>query len=488
MMLDAHVISDLSRALRESRIRSIYGAKVDADNVFSKSEEIMAVAERAVAGGVSVAIAESHTWSIVEPASPLQDRCTDIAHYHFDEATGTTVDDTSQNGNDLTLTGCTWGTGKWGACLTLNGTSDYASVTALSAEPLRNYLYVSAWVNPSSVTGTRPICKLTNRVLLYLDAGMLKCQIIDGVTTYTVSSGRNLTAGTWQFVTLQFLDGQVFLGVGDLVYKTTIACTTYASEFPAEGLALTVGYDGTNFFAGDIDELVVDASVRVMDDVPPVSRIMGSNDVIMWPFKENSGTSVASPRLLGDTLTLSGGTWVAGQTRYAVQFDGFDDYGYCIPVAETFTGRTLSVEVGVKFAANDVTVPILTQAGGLNLSYDGAGGIVAALGGVTNPSTVIGQLTPTVGAWYNLCIVYGDGYKELWVNGQKFGEIACTGTAVMPAVPLYLAKSGTTYGAITVDRVRVYRARLKPYYRGCRYFMPGENGFTSLDDWIIYPA
>ncbi len=486
-MLNANVMSDMKKAIREGRARSTFGTAVSVDDVFSDPSQLQEIIDAMNRGGASpTSLAQTHTWSVVEPSAPLATMVTTIAHYALDEASGTSGADASQNGNDITVSGAAWASGKFDGCLTFDGSNDQASVTAVSAEPLRNYLYVSCWINPSSVTGTRPICKLADRFVLYLNAGVVTCQIIDGSTTYTVASGLTAVTGSWQFVTLQYIDGAVYLALGDLVYKETIAAVRFAEEYPAAGKALTIAYDGTNFYAGSIDELLIEANVRVMDDWPVVDDASMMNDIAFWPFAENTGTAIFSGSLLGPQMTMVGGTWTTGKTRYAVAFDGSNDYASCTPSAETFTGHKLSIEVGIKFGV-DAACPILTQAGGLNIAYNGAGGITAALSGVSNPNSILGTLTVDTAVFYNLTVVYDGTMKELWINGQKYGEVAATGTAVMPAVEMFLARDGASYGNCTIDRVRIYRARLRPFYRAIKYFTPGINGFQSNDEWMVQP-
>ena len=246
---------------------------------------------------------------------------------------------------------------------------------------------------------------------------------------------------------------------------------------------IKIGSDGENFFSGSIDEFVMDANVRVLDDFPIVKDVSGPNDTIFWPFAENTGNYVFSGRILGETLELHGGTWTTGRTRYGVSFDGVDDYGVCTPAAESFAGRTLSVEVGIKFLSDEAT-PIITQLDGINISYDGNGGILAALGGVTNPTSVVGRLTAQ-NEWTNVCIVYDGSQKELWVNGQKTGVVASTGTASLTANPLYVATDETNYGNVVIDRIRIYRGRLRPYTRTVKRFMPGQSSFAANADWIM---
>lgn len=49
--------------------------------------------------------------------------------WHFKENTGVTVADTSGNAHDITLTGGTWGAGKYGDGILLNGSTEYGTIT-----------------------------------------------------------------------------------------------------------------------------------------------------------------------------------------------------------------------------------------------------------------------------------------------------------------------------------------------------------------------
>jgi len=52
-----------------------------------------------------------------------------VGHWRFDEGTGATAYDDSDNNNDGTITGATWSTsGKFGKCLSFDGTGDYVTI------------------------------------------------------------------------------------------------------------------------------------------------------------------------------------------------------------------------------------------------------------------------------------------------------------------------------------------------------------------------
>jgi O-glycosyl hydrolase len=78
-----------------------------------------------------------------------------IAHWKFDEGSGTTAQDSSGKGNTGTISGvAAWTTGKFGNALSFDGTNDYVSVNNIAALEGIGILTVSAWAkSPDWTTG-----------------------------------------------------------------------------------------------------------------------------------------------------------------------------------------------------------------------------------------------------------------------------------------------------------------------------------------------
>src|SRR5271157_4438861 len=86
----------------------------------------------------------------------LEDRtapATLVAAYSFNEGTGTTVTDTSGNGNNGTIANATWTTsGKYGDALVFNGTNALLTIPDATSLHLTTGMTQEAWVNPSTIT------------------------------------------------------------------------------------------------------------------------------------------------------------------------------------------------------------------------------------------------------------------------------------------------------------------------------------------------
>src|SRR5207245_941912 len=75
-----------------------------------------------------------------------------VAAYSFNEGTGTTVADSSGNGNAGTLSGTTWTNGgKYGRALVFNGTSARVTINNSASLQLTTGMTLEAWVKPSTV-------------------------------------------------------------------------------------------------------------------------------------------------------------------------------------------------------------------------------------------------------------------------------------------------------------------------------------------------
>jgi hypothetical protein len=76
-----------------------------------------------------------------------------VAAYSFDEGSGSTVTDSSGNGNTGTVSGATWtGAGKYGGALSFNGTNARINVPNSASLQLSSGMTLEAWVNPSTVS------------------------------------------------------------------------------------------------------------------------------------------------------------------------------------------------------------------------------------------------------------------------------------------------------------------------------------------------
>jgi hypothetical protein len=72
----------------------------------------------------------------------------------MNEGSGTGVGDFSGQNNTGTGSGIGWANGKYGTALSFNGSSSMVTVAHAASLRLTTGMTLSAWVNPTTVTGT----------------------------------------------------------------------------------------------------------------------------------------------------------------------------------------------------------------------------------------------------------------------------------------------------------------------------------------------
>lgn len=130
-----------------------------------------------------------------------------IAHWRFDENTGTTAVDSSNGLNGTLVNGAAWNTGQLNAAVDLDGSDDYVSVPNTSRLSLSGQVTITAWIRPDIQTGTRTILIKGNYFLLKQTNYHLRAvgtEIVFGhsnLVDRTVSTtGANIASGRWHHV------------------------------------------------------------------------------------------------------------------------------------------------------------------------------------------------------------------------------------------------------------------------------------------------
>ena len=189
-----------------------------------------------------------------------------VAAYGFEEASGTSVNDGSGNGNTGAVNAATWATGKYGGALSFNGSSSYVDLGNPSALNLTGSMTLSAWV---MATSTPPddgqiIAKSDN-----VSGWQLKTTADTGVETFGVAVSPDGTShvqrysqtvralNTWYYVagvynaSAQTLD----IYVNGALDNGTLKGTVPASQFDSSVNVNIGARSGGFYFNGLIDEV-----------------------------------------------------------------------------------------------------------------------------------------------------------------------------------------------------------------------------------------
>jgi hypothetical protein len=169
-------------------------------------------------------------------------------------ADGNALDSVDSNNGTL-INGVTFGTGQFGQAFSLNVTNQYVDIPDSNSLDITNALTISAWINPTTVTSSRIVDKIT--------VGVTDGYLLDilGGSLRMIAGSRLLSGGTVATNTFQNVAG-VYAGQFMRLYinGVQVASNDFGSiaPIPTNNRSLKIGVDSTgngNLFSGLIDEV-----------------------------------------------------------------------------------------------------------------------------------------------------------------------------------------------------------------------------------------
>ena len=237
-----------------------------------------------------------------------------VAAYGFNEGTGTTVTDSSGNGNNGTITNATWTTaGKYGDALSFNGTNAMVTIPNAASLDLTTGMTLEAWVNPSVVSNAwrDVIYKGNDNYMLSATdyaSGVPAAGATLGSADVFTPGKSVLATSTWTFLTETYNGSALDLYVnGTLVSSLAQTGNIVTSTNP-----LQIGGDSIygQFFQGLIDE------VRVYNQALTQSQIQTDmNTPITPPQPPTAPTNLTASAVSTNQINLS---WTASTANVPI--------------------------------------------------------------------------------------------------------------------------------------------------------------------------
>jgi hypothetical protein len=187
-----------------------------------------------------------------------------VAWYKFDETTGTSAADASGNGNPATLVnGPTWGTGKAGNAVSLDGSNDYVSLPTGSLSSLSDFT-LATWVYLDTTGNWRRIFDFgsSTTVNMFLTPQSSSGAIRFAITT-SGSSGEQrlngtaaLATGTWKHVavTLSGSTGTLYVDGVQVGQNTSLTLKPSSLGSTTNNWIGRSQYSGDAYLDGQIDQ------------------------------------------------------------------------------------------------------------------------------------------------------------------------------------------------------------------------------------------
>ncbi len=432
-----------------------------------------------------------------------------VAHWKLDEGYGTTANDSSINGNSLTLSSATaaWtNAGKFGKAWNGDGAlymsrADDADFDFTAVEDFA----ISGWVKSDSASNPGATEYVVNKAnattagyAVYFNTSGNLCFGIDDDTTWgpdiASCSTTDLYDATWHhFSAMRDYSGtlKTFIYV-DGISRDNDTDSTSATF--ANSLSLYVGdRDGTNNgdeFTGDIDEVKIyrgaltPAEIKI-DYNRGQSLVLGSVSnnstyapnaanqeycvpgdstscaapVGEWRLDERTGSTVndTSGNGYSGTLTL-GPSWTKGKIGAALNFDGSDDYVDFGTAAglDLTSSMTFSAWINSSSFASQQRVFQRRGAGGYGFTILNSTTIRFTQFGVVDKDITVSALSANT--WYHVTWVFNDTADTVtvYLNGQSVGSTALASAIVsVPASSNIMGGTGNMFSG-KIDHATLY--------------------------------
>jgi hypothetical protein len=194
-----------------------------------------------------------------------------VAAYGFEEASGTSVTDSSTRGNTGTLANATRTTaGRFGSALSFNGANAWVTVPDASSLDATTALTMEAWVNPSAVSSWRTVVmKESAAGLAY---GLYANSSSNRPSAHINTGSEDDTRGTAQLAANAWTHlAATYDGTTLRIYVNGAQASTLAVGGPIVTTSGVLRIGGNNiwgeWFAGSIDEVRIYSRVLTATEI-----------------------------------------------------------------------------------------------------------------------------------------------------------------------------------------------------------------------------
>jgi hypothetical protein len=271
-------------------------------------------------------VAMAMTMSIGMASAYYPDRDSTVGYWHFDEGSGSIAYDSSEQGNNGTIYGATWTSGKVGGALEFDGIDDFVEVLDDPSLDITDEITIEAWVKPNNVDGYHTI------VSKYWGTGYY-LRIDPGRTISFAASGTLQTEagivpiGSWSHI----------VGVSDGTY----AKIYFNGQLVKSGqIAFPSGHIDTNDYPLRIGAFPVEGSLPfngTIDEIRILNRTLSAEE-IKEDYESPTTTTIFISTdkfgyYTGDTMTIT--IDIANPTEASVTFQWYwcvPQFSVCVPV------------------------------------------------------------------------------------------------------------------------------------------------------------
>ena len=264
------------------------------------------------------------TWSFTTASAPSTGL---VAAYSFNEGSGSTVYDSSGNGNNGTISNATWSTaGKYGDALVFNGTNALVTIPDATSLHLTTGMTLEAWVDPTTVSSAWRDVIYKGNDNYFLEAtstqgGVPAAGATVGTSNVYAAGTSVLAANTWTYLT------ETYDGTALRLYVNGVQVSSLAEtgNILTSTNALQIGGDSIwgQYFQGLIDDVRVYNQALTQSQIQsdmntPVAEVAPT---VTSETPASAATNVAAAPSVASETPASGATNVAVSTAPTATFN-----------------------------------------------------------------------------------------------------------------------------------------------------------------------
>ncbi|MFB0552754.1 MAG: LamG-like jellyroll fold domain-containing protein [Phycisphaerae bacterium] len=275
-----------------------------------------------------------------------------VGHWKFDEGSGNIAVDVSGYGNDGTINGATWTTGKFGPALNFDGIDDDVDCGNDESLNITGEITIALWIKPSVAgeggSNVGPVCKAEAGVDPW--SWQLRYNAPGGGNYMGFQFNGDPEGSTWVSVQQDLLPGEWYHIAGTFD-GANIVCYLNGVETERDTISgirggsgrFFIGQDGwDNIFNGVVDEL------RIYNHALSAVELLGAMAGEVWPYA--LGPKPEDGAIYPDTWVnlswLPGGLAVSHDVYLG---DNFDDVDAGTPDSSGFQGNQAETFIVVGF-------------------------------------------------------------------------------------------------------------------------------------------
>ena len=374
-----------------------------------------------------------------DPAGCMDDGL--VGYWSFDERSGTTASDASNNNNDGTLVnGTTWATGikpfsggvSGSSAVQFDGTDDYVvtnsvDLTAHSAGAFEFWIKVPTDINQADLVSWHKTSGYSSYFSFYMAGGNGKVYVVseDESSEYLINglpSSDTVNDDSWHHIVFS-QNGEFGTIYIDAKAQPVTTSGYWFDDMSFSNQAIYIGkaFNTGNYLNGYIDELRI--YNRALSAAEVRYHYNKGAPVAHWKFDEGSGSTAYDSTANGNHGTLTNGPiWTEGKHGSALSFDGENDYVE-ISNGSSLNPTTFTLELWAYFnSLSGEPCPLQKGATFANPGYAitiNNSHVRFNVGRTGGESLLDSQVSLATGKWYHIVAIY-DGIKQkIYVDGVK---------------------------------------------------------------------